>query len=82
MGASGQGAWSEAVLFDVVPAADKTLAGAANKLDHRGLNPQPLPPKQAKAWGQRDGDLDRRGLNPQPLPPKEGTAPRSAFERQ
>jgi hypothetical protein len=79
-------AWSAPVVFDFVAAPDLAQAGigppqqakaserARQALQQRGLNPQPLPP--------RDAELQRRGLNPQPLPPKESGAPRSAFDRQ
>jgi hypothetical protein len=78
------GAWSAPVVFDYL-AADLAQAGngpppqakasdrSRQALEQRGLNPQPLPP--------RDAELQRRGLNPQPLPPKELNSPRSAFER-
>ena len=70
--AGGASAWSEPVVFDYVAVAGNEWKGGkawghANQLDRQGLNPQPLPPKEAAAASQ----LEQQGLNPQPLPPKE-----------
>ena len=70
--AGGASAWSEPVVFDYVATAGNEWKGGkawghANQLDRQGLNPQPLPPKEAAAASQ----LEQQGLNPQPLPPKE-----------
>jgi hypothetical protein len=72
-------AWSAPVVFDFVANARvDARARAGDELARRGLNPQPLPPKQAqaKSLDRTREELERRGLNPQPLPP------RSAFDRQ
>lgn len=87
-------AWSAPAVFDFVADRNAAQAAAAangnvppqakawgrrdGDLERRGLNPQPLPPRE----GQPSSELSKRGLNPQPLPPKESTAPRSAFDRQ
>ena len=77
---AGSTVWSEPVAFAVVAANEpkgNAFGRKSDELERQGLNPQPLPPKEAK----KANPYERQGLNPQPLPPKEGAAPASTFQR-
>ncbi|MBK8230048.1 MAG: hypothetical protein IPK72_05575 [Candidatus Eisenbacteria bacterium] len=55
-------------------------ARISNPLEERGLNPQPLPPKEGSRRGSRLASrLDSVALNPQPLPPRQLAAFRLWF---
>ena len=72
--------WSEPVSFAVVAPNEpkgNAFGRKSDELERQGLNPQPLPPKEAKKYNPGE----RQALNPQPLPPKDGATPASAFQR-
>ncbi len=78
---AGAATWSDPVAFDFVALSEskgKAWGRQANELERQGLNPQPLPPKEA---AQASTQIDQRALNPQPLPPKEAKKA-NPFERQ
>jgi hypothetical protein len=80
-GAGSGSAWQPPAAGQAGRTPTASLTRDSTVLEQRGLNPQPLPPKERAAAVRND--LERRGLNPQPLPPKErAAAVRNDLERR